>query len=142
MSLLDKSVQNFEIAQIAAEKKYFDVAVSRLYYSSYQKIIYYKNDKMVDGNSQFEMYKQEHENDTETEKYGSHDWNIAFFEEKNKTLGLDGYETIISFLKDMKISRNTADYKKNRVCIDSDEYKKFEKKTKLINAMINKIIGD
>ena len=120
MSLLDKSVQNFEIAQIAAEKKYFDVAVSRLYYSSYQKIIYYKNDKMVDGNSQFEMYKQEHENDTETEKYGSHDWNIAFFEEKNKTLGLDGYESIISFLKDMKISRNTADYKKNRVCIESD----------------------
>nr|DAP82557.1 MAG TPA: hypothetical protein [Caudoviricetes sp.] len=142
MSLLDKSAQNFEIARIASEKKYFDVAVSRLYYSSYQKIIYYKNDKMVDGNSQFEMYKQEHGNDTETEKYGSHDWNIAFFEEKNKTLGLDGYESIISFLKDMKISRNTADYKKKRVCIESDEYEKLENKTKLINAMIDKIIGD
>ena len=65
-----------------------------------------------------------------------------FFEEKNKTLGLDGYESIISFLKDMKISRNTADYKKKRVCIESDEYEKLENKTKLINAMIDKIIGD
>lgn len=140
MSLLDKSAQNFEIAQIASEKKYFDVAVSRLYYSSYQKIIYYKNDKLPDGNSQFEKFKQEHENDTETEKYGSHDWNIAFFEEKNKMLGLDDYESIISFLKDMKMSRNTADYKRRRICIESDEYKKFENKTKLINAMLDKII--
>ena len=42
----------------------------------------------------------------------------------------------------MKISRNTADYKKKRVCIESDEYEKLENKTKLINAMIDKIIGD
>lgn len=106
MSLLDKSAQNFEIARIASEKKYFDVAVSRLYYSSYQKIIYYKNDKMVDGNSQFEMYKQEHGNDTETEKYGSHDWNIAFFEEKNKTLGLDGYEKRKEFVSNPMNMKN------------------------------------
>ena len=39
MILLEKAKENFEIAEKSAEKEYYDTAVSRLYYSSYQRII-------------------------------------------------------------------------------------------------------
>lgn len=41
MSLLKKSEQNLEISEIAMEKKYYDVAMSRLYYSCFQRVLYF-----------------------------------------------------------------------------------------------------
>lgn len=41
MSLFIKSQQNHGIADYASEKKYYDVAVSRYYYSCLQYLLYY-----------------------------------------------------------------------------------------------------
>lgn len=38
--LKEKSQQNFEVAKWAEKQSYYDVAISRYYYSEYQKIIY------------------------------------------------------------------------------------------------------
>ena len=38
MILLEKAKENFEIAEKSAEKEYYDVAISRLYYSMFQNL--------------------------------------------------------------------------------------------------------
>ena len=141
MSLLDKAKENFEIAKYAAKKEYFDTAISRLYYSSYQRIIYYKDNNITDGKIKFEEYKLQNQHNSNTEFYGTHDWNIAFFKDYNKDCGQYGYESIMGYLRDMKELRNIADYKTRRCCINIDEYRKFENKGKLINNLIDILIN-
>lgn len=141
MSLLDKAKENFEIAEYAAQKGYFDTAISRLYYSSYQRIIYYKDNKIADGKVEFENYKLQNQYNSNTEFYGSHDWNIAFFKDFNKNCGQPGYLSIMGYLRDMKELRNIADYKTRRCCIDIDEYRIFENKGKIINKLIDILIN-
>ena len=141
MILLEKAKENFEIAEYAAQKGYFDTAISRLYYSSYQRIIYYKDNNITDGKIKFEEYKLQNQHNSNTEFYGSHDWNIAFFKDYNKDCGQYGYESIMGYLRDMKELRNIADYKTIRCCINIDEYRKFENKGKLINNLIDILIN-
>lgn len=141
MSLLDKAKENFEIAEYAAQKGYFDTAISRLYYSSYQRIIYYKDNNITDGKVEFENYKLQNQYNSNTEFYGSHDWNIAFFKDFNKNCGQPGYLSIMGYLRDMKELRNIADYKTRRCCIDIDEYRIFENKGKIINKLIDILIN-
>ena len=52
----EKAKENFEIAEKSAEQKYYDTAVSRLYYSSYQRIINYIN--CNDAKEDFENFKK------------------------------------------------------------------------------------
>ena len=141
MILLEKAKENFEIAEYAAQKGYFDTAISRLYYSSYQRIIYYKDNNITDGKIKFEEYKLQNQHNSNTEFYGTHDWNIAFFKDYNKDCGQYGYESIMGYLRDMKELRNIADYKTRRCCINIDEYRKFENKGKLINNLIYILIN-
>jgi len=141
MSLLDKAKENFEIAEYAAQNGYFDTAISRLYYSNYQRIIYYKDNNITDGKVEFENYKLQNQYNSNTEFYGSHDWNIAFFKDFNKNCGQPGYLSIMGYLRDMKELRNIADYKTRRCCIDIDEYRTFENKGKIINKLIDILIN-
>ncbi|OON99174.1 MAG: hypothetical protein ATN35_01900 [Epulopiscium sp. Nele67-Bin004] len=48
-NLLKKSKQNFKSAEIAQKEKFYDVAISRYYYSIYQKIIYILDMRGIDS---------------------------------------------------------------------------------------------
>lgn len=97
-----KSDQNYEVAQIAREKEYYDVAVSRYYYSLFQMIDYILLNKKA--------------NFTVPSSGGSHRFTIDEFNrfvykklKKNKLEDEDVADLIV--LDDLKRWRQQADYK-------------------------------
>ena len=80
MRIFKKSNQNFEMAELAEEKGYYDIAISRLYYSSYQRLCMFlsnnKNKKKKDNLKNTVMSVV-----IGTKKPGSHEKNLIKFSE-------------------------------------------------------------
>ena len=102
MILIEKSNENLEIAICAENKQYFDVVVSRLYYSIYQKILYYldKTQMKIDENKKKDK--------------GSHDAIIQLMTQHVNLFHKEGIESI-SYLKRIKLSRKKTEYKKKKI---------------------------
>lgn len=131
MSLLDKSNQNFEIAEDAAKKNYFDVAVSRLYYSNYQRMcLFLKNKKN----------KKEKDNAKNTfisviigiRQHGSHEKELIKFSEyiENKEISL------LTMFINNKAERQKSDYEEGFV--GETCYIDVKNNAKFINNYIDK----
>lgn len=104
--LKEKSHQNLEVAKWAENKHYYDVAISRYYYSEYQKIIYISK-KMI-----FYMEPPKSEN--------SHIYTINNFASSIGHKISDEDKMKILNLKKLRKLRNDADYKEEM--IDSKNY--------------------
>ena len=131
MSLLDKSNQNFEIAEDAAKKNYFDVAVSRLYYSNYQRMcLFFTNKKN----------KKEKANANNTfisviigiRQHGSHEKELIKFSEyiENKEISL------LTMFINNKAERQKSDYEEGFV--GETCYIDVKNNAKFINNYIDK----
>lgn len=131
MSLFDKSEQNFEVAEIAEGKCYYDVAVSRLYYSNFQRMKNFLNNK---------KNKKINPNLKNTvmsilfgiKKYGSHQQELIQFSEylQNKDIA------IITKFINQKLEREKADYKENAFMLE--DYKDVKENAIYINDYIDK----
>lgn len=128
-----KSDQNYEVAQIAREKEYYDVAVSRYYYSLFQMIDYILLNKKA--------------NFTVPSSGGSHRFTIDEFNrfvykklKKNKLDDEDVADLIV--LDDLKRWRQQADYKDRIITreeFNNDFIIKFDSCYSVINT---KILGE
>lgn len=132
MSLLDKSNQNFEIAEDAAKKNYFDVAVSRLYYSNIQRLLYFinrKSNKKKTFNSKIIIKPDK-------PSKGSHE---KIFEKFGKHLNKFNDDDIFVFtaLYDVKESRRISDYEKKTSCSSVKDYNEIKDKAIFINNYID-----
>ena len=119
MSLLKKSEQNFEISEFAEKKQYYDVATSRLYYSCFQKVLYFFEKKGL--NIENEVKKQE----------GSHNSTIKL---------MNSYIAVIAHLEDLKRSRTIADYDKK--IIKKSDYKELKENFLEINEVLNELLDE
>lgn len=103
--LLDKSKNNYEIAEKAQELKYYDVAISRYYYSLYQKLNYILREKY----DKFEVPKGEK---------GSHDKTVdqllEYVTEQCPELENQYIMDLCGF-RGLKQIRNDADYKPEKI---------------------------
>lgn len=137
MILLEKAKKNFEIAEKSAEKEYYDIAVSRLYYSSYQRVVDYIN-STPNGEEQLLNYKNNN-----SVIGGSHDTTISFFQNILRFSNKEQLEiiSIIDFLLDMKEARNTADYKEKNICKTKKQYERYKRRTEFINEFIDNLGG-
>lgn len=126
MILIDKSNQNFEIALCAEEKGYYDVAVSRLYYSIYQKVLYYldKNGMKIEDN--------------EKKEKGSHSAVLGLMSQHVRLFHREGTE-IIGKLQDIKFWRTKADYENKK--IDKVRYTIIKKDYEKINNFLNNLLS-
>ena len=128
-----KSDQNYEVAQIAREKEYYDVAVSRYYYSLFQMIDYILLNKKA--------------NFTVPSSGGSHRFTIDEFTrfvykklKKNKLEDEDVADLIV--LDDLKRWRQQADYKDRIITreeFNNDFIIKFDSCYSIIHT---KILGE
>ncbi|OOP74154.1 HEPN domain-containing protein [Clostridium beijerinckii] len=125
-----KSEQNYKIAEIAREKEYYDVAVSRYYYSLFQLvdyILYSKKDDFDPSHSE-----------------NSHVVTITEFNKfvcrKLKKKLQDEEITDLLVLADMKRWRKQADYNKDRLItkeeFDNDFIIKFNSCYRTIHTKI------
>ena len=127
MSLLKKSEQNLEISEIAMEKEYYDVAMSRLYYSCFQRVLYFFEKKELSiGNE-------------EKVQEGSHNATIKLIKNYVK-LFYKKYVVIIAQLEDLKKYRKIADYD-NRI-IKKSEYKEIKENGLDIINILDKILKE
>ena len=105
-----KSEQNYKIAEIARENEYYDVAVSRYYYSLFQIVDYILFNK---------------KNNFNPPKADSHRFTIDEFNKliyrKFKNKLQDDEITDLLVLDDMKRWRQQADYNKDKV-IKKEEF--------------------
>lgn len=113
--LLEKSVNNKKCADWAYEKALYDIAVSRLYYSLYQKILIQSEGNLNTG-------------------VNSHKETInTYFEQINKE---SNSRAIQSLMQKMRIERNKADYQRTK--LKDSEYKHIEGIYKKIDEYIDK----
>ena len=127
MSLLKKSEQNFEISEFAEKKQYYDVATSRLYYSCFQKVLYFFEKKGL--NIENEVKKRE----------GSHNSTIQLM--KNQiNLFHSSYIAAIAHLEDLKRSRTIADYDKK--IIKKSDYKELKENFLEIDEVLNELLNE
>lgn len=116
-ALLEKSRNNYEIAEISEGKKYYDVAISRFYYSLYQKINFLLREKY----DKFKVSK---------DGKGSHD-NMAeqLLEYISEECPNIDFKIIadLSHFRGLKKIRNDADYKPEmfKESRYGDEFKKL-----------------
>jgi hypothetical protein len=95
--LKEKACQNFETAEWAEKKRYYDVSISRYYYCIYQKIIYISKKKG--------FYK-------DSELLGnSHNITINNFIAGMYEKLTDEEKLDVSNIKSLKRIRNDADYR-------------------------------
>lgn len=134
--LLEKASQNLEIAEIALNKEYFDVAVSRYYYSLYQKIIWLLRKKYPDYNSYKDNGKGSHENTfIDITKYLARNFH------KKLEIKECGYLSQLNNLtQDVKRYRHTADYDPRKIT-DDEFNKEFKNKYKSIEILLDKVIS-
>jgi uncharacterized protein (UPF0332 family) len=134
--LLEKASQNYEIAQIALEKEYFDVAVSRYYYSLFEKTLWllHKND------TNYSPYKNNGK--------GSHEntlHDLARCLARKHYNKLDYKECanlshLNNLTEDVKKYRRIADYDQRN--ITNDEFdKEFKIKYYSIAMIVDKVIS-
>ena len=129
MILLEKAKENFEIAEKSAEKEYYDTAVSRLYYSSYQRIINYIN--CNGAKEDLENFRKSPSNNNK----GSHEITIDFFDNLLKFLPRE--RSIIGLLKSLKEARQIADYEEKRN--SQKNYERYKNNTQIINNFIDNL---
>lgn len=116
-ALLAKSRNNYEIAEMSEDKKYYDVAISRFYYSLYQKINFLLREKY----GKFKVQK---------DGKGSHDNTaeqlLEYISEECPDLDLKIIADLSHF-RGLKKIRNDADYKPEMFKEPrySDEFKKL-----------------
>lgn len=117
-----KASQNYETAEWAEGKRYFDVCISRYYYCLYQKIIYLSRNKG--------FYKEP----IKTES--SHNDTITNFIERMSDKLTDEEKIDMGGLKNLRKIRNTAEY--NDVMFDKNT---FNLAFKFSFNNINEILG-
>lgn len=101
-NLKDKSEQNFEVAEWAEKRKYYDVAISRYYYGEYQKIIY------ISKKMKFYIEPKKSEK--------SHIKTIDNFVASLKDKLSNDEKITILYMKKLRRYRNDADYKEVKMC--------------------------
>lgn len=127
--LLDKSNKNYEIAKIAEDKEYYDVAMSRYYYALFQKVNFLLR-------KNYDKFKEP--NDREDSHASTfHQLNV-YVARKCKHLK---YEDIadIATTEDLKRYRVQADYKLR--ITEKEEFqmefkKKFDPCIKVIDSLL------
>ena len=126
MILIEKSNENLEIALCAENKEYYDVAVSRFYYSIYQKILYYldKTQMKIDENKKKDK--------------GSHDAIIQLMTQHVNLFHKEGIESI-SYLRGLKLSRKKADYDGEK--IKKIKYKEIKENYEEINNFLDILLN-
>ncbi|MFO7897386.1 MAG: hypothetical protein R6U84_10670 [Candidatus Cloacimonadales bacterium] len=97
--LAEKSIENFKIAEYAVERKFYDVAISRFYYSLYQRLL------MLIIEDPQKMITRNHRQDLEN--------GIEIFIRK---YSLDRKEIyILRKIRLLLIERHRADYENRRL---------------------------
>ena len=132
MSLLVKSKQNFEIAELAEAKCYYDVAISRLYYSNIQRLIHFINRK----SNRKKTFNSRIIIKPDKPSKGSHE---KIFEKFGKHLNKFNDDDIFVFtaLYDVKESRRISDYEKKTSCSSVKDYNEIKDKAIFINNYID-----
>lgn len=124
----NKSDRNFETAEWAENKQYFDVAISRYYYSVYQKMLYLLNHYNLDKNFQGK---------------NCHKDRIKYFEEnivQKQSLDDKEFKNIQKITTLRKI-RNDVDYLTSDIDASIDVFnKKFKFLFNGVHSTLNKII--
>lgn len=121
-----KAQENYKTAEWAEQEKYYDVAVSRYYYSAYQKIICISKRK--------KFYKDfSGESD-------SHNKMIKHFSEKLNHK-LDGEDIIIlNNIQRLRRLRNDSDYSDKKIETENDFNLMFKFAYNNINEVLNKLL--
>lgn len=123
--LKEKSQQNFEVAEWAEKQRYYDVAISRYYYSEYQKIIYISKDR----NFYTEPPKSENSHVDAINNFVSSLEKVLSDEDKMSMLKM----------KKLRRLRNDADYKEKTM--EANDYSLTFKFTfKNIKDITNKLL--
>lgn len=128
-NLKTKSQQNYEIAQTAEQSKYFDVAVSRYYYSLFQLVNY-----VLLSKSKFNLptYKKDSHNNTFIELR-------RFANKKYRNILKNDDFKHLTEIDDLKRWRKNADYNVHRLMTDQEFSDQFMKKFKLCYSTILKL---
>ncbi len=106
---LQKKVQmNYEIAEYAEKKQYFDVAISRYYYALYQKMLIYL--AQFDRNDFNKWYKKRYKKKKEENEIINHWEKIAFFIDIFRSNNPSVDRIKIANIQKLRKKRNEADY--------------------------------
>jgi len=130
MSLKDKAVNNYNVAQYSEKKKYYDVAVSRYYYYIYQNILHYFSAKPVNSCMTGE------DSHRETIKLFI-DGITTDFKRENKNLLLLKNLFLIDSLRKI---RNESDYKDISITDENVFKTRFKNKFDDVDRVIKDII--
>lgn len=123
--LLHKSKNNYEIGEKAENLKYFDVAISRYYYSLYQKLNFILRKKY--GNFNIPNKKNSHEETI--------DKLFEYITDNHPDIELQ-YIMDLSQLRELRSRRNEADYKPI-LTLEIQFHEKFKKPFKLCDEALN-----
>ena len=133
--LVVKSKQNCEIANYAATKKYFDVAVSRHYYSIYQRILVV----LISNVSSYILGKNE--GNGASHEFAFSEYRKYALKKCKKRLDSSDVTEVAhldSMLRDIKRHRVNCDYAQ-RLINESEYEEDFMKKLKKADAILSKI---
>ncbi|EOU1151355.1 hypothetical protein ACSXCW_12515 [Clostridium perfringens] len=125
--LLKKSVDNAEVAKHAEEKEKYDVAISRFYYSGFQKMLHLLKTKYTYDSSKININSK-----------GSHVKTYQYFIKQVSNDLEDEEITKINFFNYLKKQRRVADYEDNTY--DNTEYNlKFKMFFEQFDEVLNKL---
>lgn len=123
-NLLQKAKNNYEAAEWAESKKYFDVSISRYYYCLYEKAIYIAIKKG------FYSYA--------INSYDSHNQFIANFQKNIQSKLAPEEITWLASFGDLKEQRTYSDYKLK--CTNENEFKLgFKLIYQQIDSILNRL---
>jgi uncharacterized protein (UPF0332 family) len=134
-----KSEENYQVAKLAHQNNAYNVAVSRIYYSIYQKILYVLSIEKIKG--LIEVIEEEVKNELKTSKEtaGEHQIHIKIIDKyvkESKEFKNDMFK--IKQLEVFRRLRNRADYSVEM--IEEREYSSAEKMYEQIKPVLDKII--
>ena len=126
MILIEKKNENLEIAHKKKKKKKKEENERRIYYSIYQKILYYldKTQMKIDENKKKDK--------------GSHDAIIQLMTQHVNLFHKEGIESI-SYLRGLKLSRKKADYDGEK--IKKIKYKEIKENYEEINNFLDILLN-
>lgn len=128
-NLLIKSNQNMECARWAEGRDYYDIALSRFYYSIFQKVIY-----ILDNNGRYKQ-KEQHTH------YETIDHLVSYILENSYFNGQFELVKHVSDIKSLKKKRNVADYENMRISKNSYQ-NDLKSKCELAMSVLDSIIKE
>jgi len=133
------SDENFEIGEHASKKGMYNSAVSRYYYSNFQRVMLFHNKKF--GNEEIKTFAQPESVSSENENSGSsHSEMIKAVVEIMCGMNKFTAGQKVGELFSMRRIRNDADY--GRKLIKGPEAEMYGSSAKRINELIDSVLGE